>query len=179
MSRPPEPSGLQLLLFAELVCTKRLPTLQSWLEGLDHVAKVLLWRRKPSRRCSQISAEEHKHGPRSQLGWNDTELVPPAPSYRSHTQFTLGTLSTLCAGMNVSPHLQFTLVSCVGLSAQQTCKCSRFWENGFVFLQRCETANVRIKQMMNLDNWSQATSVRTPCPRLSSYIPSSTPASGV
>lgn len=36
----------KLLLFAELVCTKRLPTLQSGLEALEHVAKVLLWRRK-------------------------------------------------------------------------------------------------------------------------------------
>lgn len=72
--------------FAELACTKRLPTLQSRLEALEHVAKVLLWRRKASRRCSQISAEEHKHGPRSQLGWNDTELVPrAAPTGVTHS----------------------------------------------------------------------------------------------
>lgn len=124
-------------------------TARPWLEASEHLAKVLLWRRKLSRRCSQTRAEEHKRDPRSQLGWNDTELVPHAGPPESHIVY-LGDTHHFA-----HRHECFTSPAIhLGLQCRSEC-----------------TADLQMQileeQMMNVDSWSRGISGGTPCPGLS------------
>lgn len=109
----------------------------------------MFWRCKLSRRCSQSSTEEHKHDPRSQLGRNDTELVPHAALAESHIVY-LGD-----AHHFAHRHECFTSPA-IHLGLQRRSE---------------STADLQMqifeKQMMRLDSWSGGISGGTPCPRLS------------